>query len=417
MTEQLSNWAGNYEYRAARLHRPASVEEIQAIVAQARKVKALGSRHSFNDVADTTEDLISLENLNRVEALDRERLRVTVGSGIRYGELARFLEEEGLALHNLASLPHISVGGACATATHGSGDRNANLAAAVSAMEVVKADGSLVALSRERDGEEFSAAVVHLGALGVVTRLTLDLLPTFAMSQEVFEELSMDELADGFDAIVSSAYSVSLFTTWRQPGFNQVWVKRRAGDAAEAVRYGAAKAPEDRHPLPGYSAENCTPQMGVEGPWHERMPHFRMNFTPSSGEELQSEYLTPRPNAVAALRAVAEMRERIAPLLQVSEIRTIAPDDLWMSPCYRQACVGIHFTWKKDWENVRRLLPEIESALAPFGARPHWGKLFTTPGERLTSLYEKLPDFRSLARSYDPEGKFRNGFLDRTIFA
>jgi xylitol oxidase len=119
---------------------------------------------------------------------------------------------------------------------------------------------------------------------------------------------------------------------------------------------------------------------------------------------------------MAALRTIDKLRGQIAPLLQISEIRTIAADDLWMSPCYEQDCIGIHFTWKKDWEGVRELLPVIEEHLSPFDARPHWAKLFTLPPARLEKLYKKLPDFRQLLQHYDPQGKFRNAFLDKHIF-
>jgi xylitol oxidase len=420
MAEKLRNWAGNYEYQAERVHRPTSVEQVQELVKGARKVRALGSRHSFNDIADSPGDLISLENLNEIGVIDRERRTVTVGAGVSYGHLCRHLHENGFALPNLASLPHISVAGACATATHGSGDENGVLATSVSAIEVVTADGEIHAFSRERDGDTFKGAVVGLGGLGVVTRLTLDLLPTFSLRQEVFEQLPFAQLETAFEEVVSSAYSVSLFTDWSGDSIKQVWIKRQvtdeyATDLAPSF-FGAVLAKGPRHPIGTMSPENCTEQMGVGGPWFERLPHFRMEFTPSSGEELQAEYLVPRRHAWAALRQVAAMQDRIAPLLQISEIRTIAADDLWMSPCYHQPCIGIHFTWKQDWEAVRALLPQIDERLAPFDARPHWGKLFTMAPERVQPLYVRLLDFRRLLQSYDPEGKFRNAFLDRYIF-
>lgn len=424
MSEKLYNWAGNYSYGAARLHYPDSMEQVQELVSRSRKVKALGSRHSFNDIADSPEDLVSLERFNRVLEIDRQRRTVTVEAGVKYGQLCGLLHREGYALHNLASLPHISVAGACATATHGSGDGHGNLATVVSAMELVTADGSRVVLSRDRDAERFSGAVVGLGGLGVVTALTLDIVPAFDVRQIVYEKLPLAQLEAHFEEIVSSAYSVSLFTDWRDERVNQVWLKQRVAGTGvtgaafemEPELFGATAAPARRHPIPGLSAAACTEQMGIPGPWHERLPHFRMEFTPSSGEELQSEYLVPRHNALAALLAINDLRDRVAPLLQASEVRTIAEDDLWMSPCYRQPCVGIHFTWVKDWEAVRELLPLVEERLAPLGARPHWGKLFTMPAEQVRSLYPKLPDFQQLLRLYDPVGKFRNAYLDRYVF-
>ena len=425
MLHNETNWAGNYTYSAARLHRPETVEAVQEIVTRCRKVRVLGTRHSFNGIADCPEDMVSLERLDRVLGIDAERRTVTVEAGVRYGHLCRHLDRAGYALHNLASLPHISVAGACATATHGSGDRNGNLATAVAGLEFVTADGAVVTLSRDENGDTFRGAVVGLGGLGVVTKLTLDIEPAFAMRQVVYDDLPLARLEAHFDAVTSGAYSVSLFTHWRDDArFSQVWRKERvaaAGDAGassapETEWFGATLATDRRHPITGMPVENCTEQLGIPGPWQERLPHFRMEFTPSSGEELQSEYLVPRPHALAAFRAVHELREHLAPLLQVSEVRTVAADDLWMSPCYRQPCVGLHFTWVKDWPAVRELLPVLEEQLAPFDARPHWGKLFTTPPAQLRPLYEKLPDFRDLLQSYDPHGKFRNAFLETYLF-
>jgi xylitol oxidase len=420
MIENRNNWAGNYEYAATALHVPQSVEQIQELVARCNKVKALGTRHSFNTIADTDADMISLQHLNRIVALDRERLTVTVEAGARYGEISDYLHREGFALHNLASLPHISVAGACATATHGSGVANGNLATAVSALEIVTANGAIVALSREQDGDQFLGAAVGLGGLGVVTKLTLDIQPTFNMRQNLYENLPLSQLETAFDAVMSSAYSVSLFTDWRDETINQVWLKRRIVDnelgAAQPVVFGATLATRNLHPIGDLSAENCTEQMGVPGAWHERLPHFRMNFTPSSGEELQSEYFVPRDAAYAAMSAVNQLGDRIAPHLLISEIRTIAADNLWMSPCYQQDSVAIHFTWKRDWLAVSKVLPLIEDRLAPFNARPHWGKLFTLSPHRLQSRYEKLADFQQLLRHYDPHGKFHNAFLETYIF-
>ena len=420
MIQTEVNWAGNYTYGAARLHRPETVEQLQELVSSRRKLKALGTRHSFNAIADTDEDLISLEHFDHVVGLDRERRTVTVEAGVRYGELCRYLDREGFALHNLASLPHISVAGACATGTHGSGDRQGNLATAVSALELVTASGELVVLRREQHPEQLAGAVVGLGGLGVVTKLTLDVEPAFAMRQDVYENLPLARLEEHFEEITSSAYSASFFTDWQRATFKQVWLKRRVtdGEAFEPASelFGATRATRQLHPIDGMPPENCTPQLGIPGAWHERLPHFRLEFTPSVGEELQSEYLVPRRHAFAALQAMDRLRDQVAPLLQISEVRTIAADNLWMSPCYRQDCISIHLTWIQDWPAVSRVLPAIEAALAPLDARPHWGKLFTVPAARLHSLYERMPDFQALLRSYDPERKFRNAFLDRYIF-
>lgn len=418
--EKLKNWAGNYQYSTNRLHQPKSMAEVQQTVKKFSKIKVLGSRHCFNDIADSTENLLSLKQLNQVVALDANARTVTIESGMNYGQLSPYLYNKGFALHNLASLPHISVAGACATATHGSGVKNGNLATAVKAMEIVTAGGEVLTLSRDKDGEKFLAAVVHLGGLGVVTKVTLDIEPTYMVRQDVYENLPLAQLKDHFDEILAGGYSVSLFTDWKNQRFNEVWIKRRVeeGKSIQATPeyFGATLATKNLHPIAELSAENCTEQMGVPGPWYERLPHFRMGFTPSSGKELQSEYFVPHQQAYDAILAVERLHERISPQLLITEIRTIAADNFWMSPCYKQPCVTIHFTWQQNWPEVRKLLPVIEAALAPYQARPHWGKLFTVSPARLHALYEKLPDFQQLLKSYDPQGKFRNKFLDTNIY-
>lgn len=420
MTDAQMNWAGNYTYSAVRLHHPTTVAQVQEIVGQRHKLRVLGSRHSFNGIADCSEDLISLEYLDQVVALDLDHHTVTIEGGVRYGDLCKHLQHAGFALHNLASLPHISVTGACATATHGSGNNNGNLATAVTAMEIVTANGELINLTREHDGEKFQGAVVGLGGLGVVTKLTLNIEPAYEMVQAVYENLSLAEVENHFDEITRSAYSVSLFTDWQDESFNQVWLKQRVTDVSTEIKtsdfFGATPAPDHLHPIRAISAENCTAQMRIPGPWYERLPHFRMDFIPSSGEELQTEYLVTRQHAIAALQAINRMRSKIAPLLQISEVRTIAADTLWLSPCYKQACVALHFTWKKDWDAIKQLLPLIEEQLAPFQARPHWGKLFTLPPTQVRALYERLSDFQDLLHEYDPQGKFRNAFIDSYVF-
>ncbi|MGG1517177.1 FAD-binding protein [Paenibacillus oryzisoli] len=415
MTTIRRNWAGNYTYQAQQVEVPESVEQLQSIVADSATVKVVGTRHSFNGIADTTGTHISLEKLNRVLSLDRVNHQVTVEGGIRYGELCEYLHEQGYALHNLASLPHITVAGACATATHGSGDRNGNLSTAVAALEIVQADGQKVVYTREHP--DFAGSVVGIGALGVVSQLTLDVEPTFEMRQHVYDRLPLAALENNFDAIYGAAYSVSLFTDWRGASFNQVWVKERMdGGGPEpkpvpATFFGAQLAEIPRHPVEGCGTENCSEQLGVPGPWHERMPHFRMAFTPSAGEELQSEYYVPRHAAYEALCALEKISSRFAELLFVSEVRTIAADELWMSPCYKQDSVAVHFTWKPMWKEVREVLPLIEAALAPYDARPHWGKLFTMAPADVQRRFVKLPAFKELVQLHDPQGKFRNDFL------
>ncbi|MFC4453896.1 FAD-binding protein [Deinococcus sonorensis] len=411
------NWGGNVTYHARDLHRPRTLEDVQAVVRQATAPRPLGTRHSFNTLPDTPGELISLEHLNRVLALDPQRRTVTIQGGVRYGELGRYLHDHGFALPNLASLPHISVAGACMTGTHGSGDRQPSLAAAVRAMELVTASGDIVRTSREQEGDRFAGMVVSLGALGMVTELTLNIEPTYQVRQDVYEGLRLAEVERHFDEVMSAADSVSLFTTWQDEVFHSAWLKRRStpDTPVPPVWFGAGRATQEHHPIPGLDAASCTPQLGVAGPWFERLPHFRLSHTPSNGEEVQSEYLLPREHATAALRTLFTLGERLSGLLLVSEVRTVRADDLWLSPAYRRDSVAVHFTWRRDEAAVRRVLHEVEDALAPFEARPHWGKVFVTPPERLQTVYPRLPDFRSLCNDLDPHGRFQNAFLQAVI--
>jgi xylitol oxidase len=419
-----TNWAGNLTYHTDNLLLPKTVEETQALVKSTPKLRALGAKHSFNAIADSTHAQISLQHLDSMTldepTKDKANRTVTVGAGVRYGTLAPWLDQQGFALHNLASLPHITVVGACSTATHGSGVKNGNLSTAVAALQIITADGNLIQLSRDKNPDHFSGAVVGLGGLGVVTKATLNVQPTFQARQVVYENLSMAQLEHNLDAIMGSGYSVSLFTDWQHHNIGEVWIKTKAAPGSqiriEPEFYGATAAKQKMHPIPGHDATPCTEQLGIPGPWYERLPHFRMNFTPSSGAEIQTEYFVPRAKGYEAIMAVEQLRDRITPHLFITEIRAIAADDLWMSPACQQDSYAIHFTWKPETEEVLKLLPLIEEKLAPFNARPHWAKVFTMPPARLAEVYGNIPKFQALLKQYDPQGKFRNQFLDANIF-
>ena len=411
------NWAGNVEYAAERFHEPKSVADIQAIVAAATKVRAVGSRHSFNTIADTSGDLVSLGSMPRVVELDPQARTVTVDGGIKYGELATRLHENGWALANLASLPHISVAGACATGTHGSGISNGNLATAVRGMQLVRAAGDLVEVNRDDEPELMDAITVGLGAFGIVTRLTLSIEPTFAVRQHVYEQLPMSTALEQIELIMADAYSVSLFTTWRRPYIEQLWRKQRVDDAASGgeasgARFGATPATHNVHPVGELSPEPCTEQMGVPGPWHERLPHFRMGFTPSSGDELQSELFVAHSDAPDVMRTLMAMGDVLAPVLKISEVRAVAADTLWLSPCYQRDSIVFHFTWVPSWPQVQPVLSRLESALERFAPRPHWGKLTTLSGPAIRSRVERFGAFEQLRAEWDPAGKFLNSYLD-----
>ncbi|MFJ6214923.1 FAD-binding protein [Streptomyces sp. NPDC092296] len=408
-----TNWAGNVTFGAARVHRPTTVDELRRTVAAADRVRALGTGHSFSRIADTTGDLVRLDGLPPRIDIDPQRSTVTVAAGLRYAEVAARLHTAGYALANLASLPHISVAGACATGTHGSGDALPGLAAAVAGLRLVGPDGDLTEPTRDGDPETLRGAVVGLGALGVVTAVTLDIEPTYEVAQQVYTGLPLDRLADSHQEISAAAYSVSVFTDWRTDA--RIWLKQRTDrDSGGPGRHwlGADRADRPQHPIAGLPAQYCTEQLGVPGPWHERLPHFRPDFTPSNGEELQSELLLPRAAAPAAFAALRALGGRMAPVLQVSEIRTVAADDLWLSPSHGRDSVAVHFTWAQDTEAVLPVVAAIEEQLLPLGGRPHWGKLTAAAPQSLPGRYERAADFRRLLRDRDPAGKFRNAFLD-----
>ncbi|HYK40534.1 MAG TPA: D-arabinono-1,4-lactone oxidase, partial [Candidatus Eremiobacteraceae bacterium] len=384
--------------------------------------KTLGTRHCFNRIADSKQQLLTTDFAAQEPVVDSAASTISMGPGIRYGTIAPLLEAKGFALHNLASLPHISVAGAITTGTHGSGVKNGNLSTAAAAIEFVNGAGDLVTLSRKANPDIFPGTVVNLGALGVITKVTLNIQPTYQVAQNVYENLPFSSLKQHFDEILSAAYSVSLFTDWRAQRINEVWLKHRIDPAKPPAKqladfFGASRATKNLHPIAEISAENCTEQMGKAGPWYDRLPHFKMGFTPSAGKELQTEYFVSRQRALDAILAVEKLREQVSPHLMITEIRTIAADDLWMSPAYKQDSVAIHFTWKPEWPEVSKLLPIIERELAPYNPRPHWGKLFTMSHAQLRASYEKLPEFVALAKKFDPNGKFRNDFLNANIFA
>jgi len=411
------NWAGNLTYRASGVEHPASVDELQALLSRGGRVRMLGSRHCFNDIADTDGLLIVLDRMPTVFEVNEARDAVRVSGGLRYGDIAPLLDAEGLALANLASLPHISIAGAVATGTHGSGDAIGSLASAVRALTIVTPSGEVRALQRGDD--DFGGAVVSLGALGAVIDVTLDVEPAYEVAQHVFEHPSWDAILADFDEVTSIGTSVSIFSRWERTDVaDQIWVKQRQPEAREIARadlfsrIDGEAATAKRHPIIGVDPVACTEQLGVPGPWFERLAHFKLEFTPSAGAEIQSEYLVPRADAVAAIQAVRTLAGQIAPLLLVNEIRTVAADELWLSSSHGTDAVGIHFTWKPDEAAVREFLPTLE-ALLPATARPHWGKVFTLDGAEVRSRYERWEDFAALAARFDPERRLVNPYLER----
>lgn len=404
------NWAGTYEYTAPTIVEATSVDDVRAAVARPGRVHALGTRHSFTDLPDTTGTLIDVTGLPPVLRLDPEAATATVSAGTRYGDVAVALDEHGWALHNLGSLPHINVGGATATGTHGSGDRNGVLTTAVRALRFVDAAGELREVRR---GEpDFAALAVGLGAFGIVVEVDLDIEPSYLVRQDVYGDLQWDALLGDLDAVTPAGYSVSVFTRWEPDAVGDVWVKRRVEadervpDALLGARRIEASAFEE------VLGENRT-VLGEPGPWMLRLPHFRLDAQPSFGQEIQTEYFVPREHGADALRAVRELGDRIRPHLIVTEVRTAATDELWLSPAYQRDSVIIHFTWYDHRDEVWALLPDIESAIAPFAARPHWGKVHRFDAERIATVHPRLADARAVYERLDPDGRFVNDHLVR----
>jgi xylitol oxidase len=410
-----ANWAGNYVFRAPELRTPETIEQLQDLVGASRRIRALGTRHSFNDLADSVGTLVSLVDREPEPRLDSQRMTVSVAAGTRYGVLASWLNVQGFALHNMGSLPHISVAGAVATGTHGSGNALGTLSTAVAGLQLVTGEGQLLEVGRSHP--QFDGMVVSLGALGIVTRVTLDIQPTFEVRQDVYVDLPWHVALAEFEAITSSAYSVSLFTDWRGDTLQSAWFKTRlaSGESGSmpAAMFGAPAAMTETSLAEGEN--NTTVQGGIPGPWSERLPHFRLDSTPSNGDELQTEYFVDRRQAPGALAAVRSLGESIAPHLLITELRTTAADDLWLSPANGRPSLAIHFTWKNEPEAVARLTPQIQAVLAPFDARPHWGKCNTMTVADVAPLYPKLPEFASLAERMDPQHRFRNAYLERVL--
>ncbi len=421
-TEQRTNWAGNVTYRASALLRPTSVGEVQDLVTSTPRLTALGSTHSFNEVADTDAVQLTLTEMPPSLEIDTARRTVRVAAGMTHAQVAAGLEARGWALENLASLPHISTAGAVATGTHGSGVRNPSLAQAVVGLDVVRASGELEHVSAASGSGSGSSGFldahrVALGALGVVTALELAIEPTFEVATTVHLDLPWDAVEEHFDAVMADAYSVSMFTAFDDRGARQVWTKRRVDEPApsvDLVALGARRATEAVHPGEN-DAASVTEQGGVPGPWSERLPHFRSTFSPSTGAEIQAEYLIPAASAVPALRALRPLADLFAPLLIAAEVRTVAADTAWLAPSTGRQSVGLHFTFRRDASAVAAAVLRIEEVLAPFDPRPHWGKVSAASPARLHEAYPQLAAFADLARSLDPTGRFRNGFLERTL--
>ncbi len=404
------NWAGTYQYRAPHHVTVSTEEDVRAALAGAGPVHALGTRHSFTDLPDTAGTLVEMAGLDAPAIIDSEARTVRITAGTRYGVLAAQLHAAGWALHNTGSLPHISVGGATSTGTHGSGDGKGVLTTAVRAVRFVDAAGEIREL--HRGDADFAAVVVGVGAFGILTELTLDIEPTYLVRQDLYAGITWDTFLGDVDAVTTAGDSVSVFTRWGED-LGWVWVKRRVADADAAVPtelLGGTLSDVGVSPLG--LGDNVT-EIGTAGPWYQRWPHFRADAEPSRGDEIQSEYFVDRADAADALRAVRAVMAPHAEHLIWTELRTASADDIWLSGAYQRDAFIIHFTWENHPDEVTAALREIEPVLAPFGARPHWGKRHLLERADIERVHPRLADARAVFERLDPDGRFVNEHLVR----
>ena len=408
----MQNWSKNIEFNDRKYFQPESISELQELIRTNQKIRVRGTAHCFNDIADTSSYAINLSKMPKTIEVDVEKKSVLVAAGLKYGELAPVLHEQGWALDNLASLPHISIAGSISTGTHGSGVKNKNLANQVISFDVVTAEGEIRHI--DRSNPAFSAMVVGLGLGGIVYQYELRIEPTYEIRQVVYPNIPLDILQRNFDPIMSTAYSVSYFTDWGSDQVGNLWCKFRADEVIPDSIGGCAQADKKYHPITSVNPEACTEQLGVPGDWHQRLSHFKLEFTPSVGEEIQTEFFIDRKDASAAIEVLSKLGDEITPLLWITELRTIAADDLWLSGAYQRDTLGIHFTWKKE-DAIYPVVEKVEAALRPFNYRPHWGKVFTAEAQYLKSVYPKMSEFKALVEALDPNKKFENTFTRRFL--
>jgi len=410
----MKNWAGNLTFSGKEYIEVDSISRLQSVVSKASGVKVLGTGHSFSDIADTTQTQISIKNLSNEIEIDSIKKVALVPAGMQYADVCRYLEKRGWALFNTASLGEITVAGAILTGTHGSGSYNPILSDCVEGIEMVLASGEIFNLLRE-DSKEFSGFVVSLGALGVFTKLKLKIVESFSIKQFIYENIGMQSIAENFEAIFDKAYSVSYFSNWEKNTTGQIWMKfLDDNNLAElpSVWLGGNIANANQHPVKTNDPSPCTDQMGVSGKWLYRLPHFKLDCSPASGDEVQTEYLVNRTYVREYIAGLSNIGDEIAARVYATEIRTIKSDDLWLSGAHGRQTVGFHFTWKKS-DSLHKFLPKVEEILGEHDGRPHWGKLFSTPRENLMGRYPKYSHFEELLKKYDPDKKFRNSFINR----
>lgn len=409
---KMQNWSKNVDFNDRDYLQPESLSELQELVRVHQKLRARGTAHCFNEIANTSSYAINLSKMPKTIEVDSTSYSVKVAAGLKYGELAPILHQQGWALNNLASLPHISIAGSISTGTHGSGINNKNLANQVLSLDLVTAEGELRHIDHANPA--FNAIVVGLGLGGVIYQYELKIEPTYQIRQVIYPSIPLDVLQRNFDGIMGTAYSVSYFTDWSSDQVGNLWCKFRDNEVIPESVGGCTKAEKKYHPIPSVDPVACTDQLGEPGYWHERLSHFKLEFTPSVGEEIQTEFFVDRKDAAVAIEAVSKLGSEIAPLLWISELRTVAQDELWLSGAYQRDTLAIHFTWKK-LDVIYPVIERVEAALKPFNYRPHWGKVFTADATYLKNVYPKMGEFQALMQALDPGKKFENNFTRKNV--
>lgn len=403
---RLHNWGGNFNYSTQNIQYPRSVAEVQQIVKNAGKLRVVGSRHSFSKIADSECTMLSTIGLNKIIGINGSIPSVTVQGGLTYTDLLTSLNTAGFALPNLASLAEISVGGAASTNAHGTGVANQALANHIRSMEIVLANGSLLTIGP--NDPRLKGMAAGLGAFGVVTQLELKLVPAFNITTYTYVNMPVQNSYENFAALQNMGFGVLLVNMFTAPDAWNIAIVYARSDANNTAMltsnlFGGTLVSQTTQP--SYLALLSIAQIGLSG---------------VDGNEIQTEYFVPISKAVEAIKAVTAVANstNIFPSLATAfVIRTIASDDLWMSEYYgNDTMVAIHFSWQNNVTAVEAVLPQLERAMIPYGARPHWGKMFTMEPEDFLPHYPKVNEFKKLAEQLDPKGKFRNEFLEENVW-
>jgi xylitol oxidase len=410
----VKNWAGNLTFSAKEFIEIDNISKLQQVVSNSQGVKVLATGHSFNAIGDTKYTLISLKNLSNGIEIDSQNAQALIPAGMSYADAARYLESNGWAFSNMASLGEVTIAGAISTGTHGSGSNNGVLSTSVVGLEIVLGSGELITID-ESNSEEFAGFVISLGSLGVFTKIKMKIVPSFSVKQFVYENIGIQAVAENFDTVFNSAYSVSYFSNWAKNSTGQIWMKFLDDSSSDNLSdnwLGANQAKAKQHPVKINNPDPCTDQLGISGKWLYRLPHFKLDSSPASGDEVQTEYLVDRKYVNEYIQDLRTIGDEIAPRVYATEIRTIKSDELWLSGAYQRETVGFHFTWKKS-DTLVDFLPRIEEILGKHDGRPHWAKLFSVKSDELSARYPKYSNFEALLKKYDPKKKFRNKFIDQ----